>query len=40
MNFGTLSTVVGTETATSNVTVRCSAGTAYQVSFRANRVLA
>jgi len=35
MDFGTLTKVTGTETATSTVTVTCSAGTTYLVSFRA-----
>jgi spore coat protein U-like protein len=33
VNFGTLSTVVGTETANSTVTVTCNPGTAYSLSF-------
>ena len=33
MDFGTLNTVVGTETATSNVSVTCNKGTAYGLSF-------
>ena len=33
MDFGTLSTVVGTETAASNVSVTCNKGTAYGLSF-------
>lgn len=39
MNFGNMATIVGTETATSNVAVTCSAGTPYAVSFRAGSVL-
>ncbi len=33
VNFGNLATVVGTETATSTVTVACNPGTAYSLSF-------
>ena len=33
MDFGTLNTVAGTETATSNVSVTCNKGTAYGLSF-------
>ena len=33
MDFGTISTVVGTETATSTVNVTCNKGTAYGLSF-------
>ena len=39
MNFGNMSTIVGTETATSNVKVTCSAGTPYSVSYRPNLVM-
>ena len=39
MNFGNLATIVGTETATSNVKVTCSVGTPYSVSFRSGAVL-
>ena len=33
LNFGTLGVITGTETATSNVAVTCSNGTAYDLSF-------
>lgn len=39
MNFGNVTKVLGTETATSTVAVTCSAGTPYSVSFRAGSVL-
>lgn len=39
MNFGNMATIVGTETASSNVAVTCSAGTPYSVSFRPNLVM-
>ncbi len=39
INFGNMATIVGTETATSNVAVTCSAGTPYNVSFRSAAVM-
>lgn len=39
MNFGNMATIVGTETASTNVAVTCSAGTPYAVSFRPGLVM-
>ena len=39
MNFGSLGTVLGTETSTSALTVICSKGTPYNVSLRAGAAL-